>query len=478
MYLLRKNLFFVVFILLGIFFVSGCKTLEAPSTPYQEWSTSDLDELQKSSGDTWATLRARTLDTSKPLTLSVIMDIALQNNPSTKEAWHDARVAEALQKQAESKWYPQAGLTAELSRTKANSSVSTAVEIDKSDINPALEITYLLFDFGGRKAAIEQEVQRTLAANFLFNQAIQDVLLNVATAYYTYYSSQSTYEAASSDVNDAKTALDAAQERFKSGLVTKLDVLQSQSDYDNSLYSLEEAKGKIKTSKAQLAITMGFTADTDITIVEPSKNVPMDISEKDITSIIDDALEKRPDIAALRANVSASDAAVWTADSNLWPSFSLGASGQGDWHHNYNQIENGHDENYVAYLQVSWAVFDGFNNINVKRAAQEQVESDREKLVQAELSASADIWTKYYDFKTAQRKLEFSKAFSLHADESYKLAFEGYNAGLKSILDLLQAQSKLSEARSQLIDSEDELFIAFMNLVHATGSLHIEKDIK
>jgi len=57
---------------------------------------------------------------------------------------------------------------------------------------------------------------------------------------------------------------------------------------------------------------------------------------------------------------------------------------------------------------------------------------------------------------------------------SHDLALEGYSEGLKSMLDLLQAQSSLSDARAKLIDSEKGLFIAVAELAHATGTLSTE----
>ena len=54
------------------------------------------------------------------------------------------------------------------------------------------------------------------------------------------------------------------------------------------------------------------------------------------------------------------------------------------------------------------------------------------------------------------------------------MASEGYKAGLKNILDLLQAQSQLSEARRKLIVSKKDFFVALIELEHAIGALTVE----
>ena len=60
------------------------------------------------------------------------------------------------------------------------------------------------------------------------------------------------------------------------------------------------------------------------------------------------------------------------------------------------------------------------------------------------------------------------------AQSSYDLATDGYKTGLKSILDLLEGQSQLSEARSKLVKSEKEYFVSIAELVHATGSVPVK----
>ena len=113
-----------------------------------------------------------------------------------------------------------------------------------------------------------------------------------------------------------------------------------------------------------------------------------------------------------------------------------------------------------------------FYNLNKKREAERQLDIAKDKLAQKESAVSTDVWTKYYDFDTAASKLVYSEAFLNTSRKSYELAFESYNAGLKSILDLLRAESNLSQAKSRFIQSKEDLFIALAELAHAKGMLN------
>src|SRR5438067_5928743 len=84
-----------------------------------------------------------------PLELAQIIDLALSNNPATRTTWLEARLAEANLGSVRSAYLPTVDLGASL--TRAHTSAGTATTLS----GPNLSLAYLLFDFGGRKAAAQ-----------------------------------------------------------------------------------------------------------------------------------------------------------------------------------------------------------------------------------------------------------------------------------------------------------------------------------
>jgi outer membrane protein len=261
--------------------------------------------------------------------------------------------------------------------------------------------------------------------------------------------------------------------------VSKLDVYQAESTYNDSLYSLEEAKGLIETARADLAEVLGIPADTELSVVLPSGEVPEDIRKDDVSKYIEEALRKRPDIASIRASLKAKEEEVNIATSDILPTLNIGGSVATNWFSYYGSrrgTPTSYKDDYLygGQFSVNWNVFDGLSNYFARIEAQREVSAQREKLIKTEISASADVWTKYFNLKTAQKKYVFSEAFLASAKASHELADEGYRAGIKNILDLLAAQSQLSEARSKLVDSKRDFFVALIELEHAIGALTVE----
>lgn len=425
----------------------------------------------------WKSIQKQKARSGKTFTLTELIDIALDNNPQTRQDWDQVRAARAVEKQAESKLYPQLTISATATREKQVANIS-GNRLNDLHYGPSAQLTYLLLDFGGRGASIESKFQKVLEANAQYNQSLQDLIRDVQKAYYAYYSALSEVEAGELDVQNTKTDYEAVQQKFDVGLVPKLDVLQAKSNYENSLYNLESAKGKVKTTRADLAQVIGVAADTSFDIVMPTKELPTEINEDDVSLLIEESMQKRPDITAFRAELKSRQAAAKAAFSDLMPNVNVGANVGRNKYKYYNSGGLKDDQrDYSGYAAVSWDVFDGFNNLNKKKQADAEAAIALDKLIQAELAASSDVWVKYYDFNTAVQKLKFSQAFFETSTNSYDLALQSYNAGLKSILDLIQSQSDLSHARSQLIQSKKDVFISLAELAHSTGTPNIKIEL-
>lgn len=451
----------------------GCRSVAPPDSPSAPWVPPDWAR-QEASRDP---VKLPALDLARPLNLADCADIALANNPATRQAWAQARAAAAGLGQAASLRYPRLTVSGSGSYERQeynlkDGSSGLAADMDGFVYGPALELTYLLFDFGGVSGGVEEARQTLLAANFSFNQSLQDLLLQVEQAYYRLHAYQAALTAAEADVEDARTADEAAAQRYEVGLSSKLDQLQAHSTYQDSLYRLEQARGDLQAGRADLAAALGLPADTEFTLAGPAEGVPETVSGDDVGRLIEEGLLSRPDIAALRARVRAKKAAVKTAASSLYPALNLGGTANKLWY-SYNDDPELYDDSYsyTGYLALKWDIFSGFGDREKKRQAEAEAEAAREELALAEIQASAEVWTKYYAYQTAVRRYGFSRSYLETAQESYSLARESYQTGLKSILDLLQSQSALSSARSQVIGAEKDVFTALADLAHATGTL-------
>jgi len=454
--------------------------LKPPKQPDRIWQ--DPEWARERSGDdpVWNSMKQLPEGLAGTLSLVRLIDIALQNNPETRQAWRDSKAAFARERQAQSAWFPSVTFSAGSShrRTYTNNDYNSANT--RTDALAA-DIKFMVLDFGGRAASVKEANEMLLASNYDFNQTFQDLMLNVEKAYYNLYASVSQIKAAEANLEDSAKALETANQKFDSGLVTKLDVLQAESEYTKAQYDLEGARRDGMDAQAQLANVIGVPAGAEIEISPPPFEKPRDVMTRDVRELIEEAMSRRPDIAAARAALESKKAALQSANSDLWPTLNVGGSVTGNRYYQYGSEKDGlfnvkDDYGYVAYVSVDWNVFDGFYLYSVRNEAREQMKAEMEKLRKAELDASSDVWSKYYSYLTALRQYDFSVNFLRSSEASYELALLSYENGLKDILDLLRSSSDLFEGRSNMVSAQESLFVAFAELVHAMGMLYVTEE--
>jgi len=495
---MTRNYLYTIFFLLLIFsslILAGCRTIRPPSTYKDTWTpTKYVLKKEVYKEDPWAEIEKRSPNLDTPLSLGDLLEISLQNSPDTKKAWYDTLKTSYQMKEAYSDYYPQVTLEATAKREKditKSQDITDPLNKKKKNIiddhslyGPSAELSLLLLDFGGRKAEKDKEVYALIAQNFIFNQSIQDLVLDVESAYYNLYSGYAFLDAAYANKRDAEESYELAKAKYNTGLASKLDLYQSKADLENSLYSLENAKGELNIKKGKMAQVVGLRSDKNLQVDFPEKITVENINEENVSDLIGKALKLRPEIRALRAQAQSTREEIASAFSNMLPNLNFGASAESSWYHYHPDASanvyqrNDRVQEYAGYFTVNWDIFDGFYHINKKHEAEQNYASIKSELESTELSLTQEVWTEYNSYVTSMKKLEYAEAYLQSAQISFELGLESYKEGIKSMVDLLDAQSQLQNARSSLVSSERDLFLAAIELSHATGSLYPEQEIE
>src|SRR5947209_6879794 len=113
------------------------------------------------------------------LSLAELVDIALQNNPHTAKAWAYTKRAEAIVGVAKSSYYPwldASGSANHGREVKFPNGPNTTYSFYSGE----LCLTYLLYDFGERSAAVQATKEALKAANWSSDFTIQRIIYKVA----------------------------------------------------------------------------------------------------------------------------------------------------------------------------------------------------------------------------------------------------------------------------------------------------------
>ena len=413
------------------------------------------------------------------LTLADVIDIALRNNSATSAAWADARAAAATYGAAKGQYYPTIDLAGSATSVKTvGAGGQTAVKQDY--YRGTLNLSWLLLDFGGRSGSIGEAREGLLAADWTHNATLQALVLTVERSYLGYVGTRALLAAQRTSLDGAQTSLAAAEQRHNVGLATIADVLQARTAVSQARLAFQATEGQLQTTRGALALSMGLPANVPYDIAPPADTLPPLGITDSVETLIDRAVQERPDLAAQRADARAARARVSVARAAALPSLSVGGStGQTSFAGNPTLSNN-----YAATLTLSIPLFSGGSQIYDVRAASAAAEAAEQRTVGFEQQVVFEVFNAFYALRTATEQVRTSADLLASAALAEQATLGRYRAGAGSLLDLLAAQASLAGARAQSIQSRVSWYAALAQLAHDTGilgldggtSLHIKAD--
>jgi outer membrane protein len=443
----------------------------APSSPQQPWQgTTNLPAPPPRSAP------ALVPDPSKIYTLPELVNLAEQNNPDTRVAWENAKARAADLGISKATLYPTMAALVIAQSTRDN--LFFAPNYYRQTIEtftPALEVDYIVFDFGRRSQEIAASRANLLGANFLFNDTHRKIIFQVMAAYYHVLDTKGQEDVAEANLKNAQTDQEAAEARLQLGLATLPDVLEARSAAAQADYDLQAAIGASEIAHGDLATALGVSPVNPLQVESiQGLTIPQDLTVT-VEASIDKALVQRPDLMQRVAELRAAQAEVKAAKTAYLPTLSL--SGIAGLTKNYAEqdqtpgIYSANQEFWNAHFSLTWTLFDGFaREQRLARARAEQ------KQAAADIDAMRDqvenqVWSAYSTARTALRQQKAAAALLEAASSSYEAALQSYNFGVRSQIDVVSAQRALAAARTADVTARTQLLTGVAALAFQTGDL-------
>lgn len=400
------------------------------------------------------------------LTLAEVVDIGLRNNPTTRLSWANARAAAAAYGSERGAFLPTIDGEVTATRLKTVASQGRSA-VTQSVLNPSLNLSYLLFDFGGRSGNVGAARNELIAANFTHNATLQGVVLQIQSAYFQYVANRALLEAQRITEREARTNLTAAEERNRVGVATIADVLQARTAASQAELELQATEGSLQTSRGGLALSLGLPANLPYDVDSAAGQVPVAILADSVDTLIARAIEARPDLAAAQADFQASRAQISVARANRLPSLVLNGTGGRTYTSSLPQGGN----NYTLSLGLRVPLFAGFSRWYDQRQAVALADAAAARADALGQQVVFEVFSSYHALQTAARRVRTSEDLIASARQSSEVALGRYRAGVGSVLDLLAAQTALADARAQQVLARLEWNTSLARLAHDTGIL-------
>ena len=299
----------------------------------------------------------------------------------------------------------------------------------------------------------------------------QSVLGNVIQAYVDVRRDQERLRIAQENVGVLNRQLEEARARFEVGEITRTDVAQSEARLAQAQASQSSAQAILAASRAAYAAVVGQNP-TDLA-PEPSLAALLPTSVEQAFDMVD---QSNPQIQAARYAERAAAARVALAKSATRPTVSaragLGWESEGKVDGAGSQFGD-YDRGINGSITASVPIFTGGLTSSQIRAAKERENAAHVAVEGAKRAALQQISTAWNNLLAARANLVSNE----EQVRAARIAFEGVRqeqqVGLRTTLDVLNAQLELSNAEVALVVARHDEYVASASVLQAMGVLNV-----
>jgi outer membrane protein TolC len=420
---------------------------------------------------------------NQPLALAHCLDLALQQNSTILKARSQLEAAYGVVVQTRAIAIPKIRAGATYQKTDPDA-VETFPDVPTAIVSPFpdvrgdqrwsadVRLVQSIYE-GGRITSSLRTARLTKEQALLqYQTVIADTLLGVRIAYSDVLLAQQQIIVQEASVNLLGRELEDQKRRFEAGTVPRFNLLRAEVELANARPRLIRARNAHRIAKNNLVNLLGFNLpkevweDIPLNLTGELEAVPYAI---ELPVAVGKALETRTELAALSKSVGLAKEAVVTARALRKPSVQAFA-GYGGRNSMFTDDLTRDVSGWFAGAQLNWDIFSGFyvkGRIDEAQALQRRAEYDLEDNTrQIELQ----VRTAYSNFVEARELLDSQRKVQEQAEEALRLATVRSQAGTGTQLDVLSAQTALTEARTTEIQALHDYVVARARLDRAIGN--------
>jgi outer membrane protein len=341
---------------------------------------------------------------------------------------------------------PSVRVAGDFSRFSSPAFVLGADQPQPQSASARVEAFYEVFT-GGRKTAelsrSRAELEATEAAEL---QERFDAELRTESDYYQVLADQELSRVARERVRRAGEQLTVARARVVSGAAVSTDSLQVLLELNRARVAELRQNTALRVSRLQLGRRVGLQGPVDAAPLSETRVAELPLT---LADAVLEASRTGPQAAEARAREDAAEALVRSQRSSYLPTVTLGAQSAAFDTHIFPNRKYLTTVNFGASLPI----WNGAQREVLISQARVQREIARVTRLDAERAVARDITETYEGYTTARATTQLAEEAILVARENYRVQDTRYRAGATTILDLLEAQIRLTEAEAELVQS-------------------------
>jgi outer membrane protein len=295
----------------------------------------------------------------------------------------------------------------------------------------------------------------------------QDLILQVKGAYFTILKAEKIRQVAVQALQQLESQLKVSRAFYDVGIIPKNDLLQTQVQMAQARQNLTSAEVELAIAKASFNTLLRRDVGMEVRIEDILAYRPMEVPFEEC---LEKARRSRPELRETELNVKSAEKEVRLARSEYFPSVNLSF--------NYERVGDDpgvsgsrfEDEDGWTFMATARYTFWQWGKkrqlVREKETKLVQAEDAR---VQVEDSVSLEVKDAYLRLREARDKIGVAEVAIEQAEENFRMNQERFKEQVATSTDVLDAQTLLTQARSNYFNALSDYNIAWARLDRAMG---------
>ena len=408
------------------------------------------------------------LASSRPVagqTLQEALALAYSNNPTLQAARAQLRAIDEEVPQALSGWRPTVSVTTAVGQVIASQNQADRVVVPwraRDTVDAQAALTQPLYRGGRTQAETRRAENRVLAQRARLLATEQDILQQSVNAYVAVIRDQEEVRLNINNEQVLTRQLQATNERFRVGEITRTDVAQAESRLAQARAQRAAAEGRLQQSRATFGRLVGQPPQR-LTAPQPLR--PAATTAVDAASL---AGQNNPNVVAALFDEAAARDFIDVQFSALMPQVGVTAATR---RLDNATIEDTRTNSNSLIANLTVPLYQGGREYAAVRAARQSAQQARQVVDDQRRAAAQQATTAWETLASNRAQVESVRA-QIRAAE---IALDGVQreaiVGSRTTLDVLNAEQELLNARVSLVRALADVITASHSLASAVGRL-------
>ncbi|MCJ8303625.1 TolC family outer membrane protein [Shewanella sp.] len=416
-------------------------------------------------------------------TLEQAVAHTLDTNPEIRIAFNRFKAREEQVNQAIAGYMPTIDISGGYGWEQTNSP-STRRKAGQGDVDnegvielergeAGFSIKQMLFDGFYTSSEVDRYSFEASAEQWALFAAAEDMALDVAKVYVNYIKSEQVLTLAEKNLLSHQDIYAQIKERTDSGLGSIADLSQITGRRARANANVISAKNNFYDARAQFVRVVEKQPEDLIVPVPDDDMIPEDL----ITSV-KLAQDNHPILKSATSDINAAKNERESALSNYYPKLSLELDGNWnndldgeDGFNQFSQNVGGHSNDLVAMVRIKYNLFSGGKDRAREKEASYKIgeaKEIRERAYRQVVEGVSLAWNAY-ELLVPQKM--YIQEHVVAAKDTQVAYSQQFNLGQRTLLDLLDTENELFEARKDYLEAEYDEILSEYRILNATGRL-------